>query len=164
MEDWAPIKEFPGYSVSTRGRIRNDKTDRILTLRVNQDGVVYVGLMQDGRQRQRSVALLVATEWIPRPFGPMDTPINLNGDRYDNTVDNLQWRPRWFAVKYNQQFKHPYENPLMVPIRDVETGREYENSWVCALEHGLLEKDLVLSILNRTVVWPTLQKFEVIEV
>jgi hypothetical protein len=115
--------------------------------------------MQDGDQKHRSVALLVASAFIPRPSEPFDTPINLNGLRIDNNVDNLVWRPRWFAIKYNRQFKYPYENPIVAPVENVETGEVFENSWDCSKQHGLLEEDLVLSILNRTFVWPTYQQF-----
>ena len=159
MENWAPIREFPGYSVSTLGRVRRDSTGRILVLKVNQYGVVYVGLMGAYEQRQRGVALLVASTFIPRPRGPFDTPINLNGDRWDNRVENLTWRPRVFAVRYNQQFKDPYDFPITSPVRDLETGEEYSNSFDCAVQNGLLERDVVLSILNRTYTWPTYQLF-----
>lgn len=159
MEEWQPIRDFPGYSVSTLGRVRNDSTGRILVLKVNQYGVVYVGLMRAYTQCQRAVALLVANAFIPRPSAPFDTPINLNGDRWDNRVENLAWRPRVFAVRYNRQFKEPYDYPITSPVRDLETGVEYRNSFECAIENGLLERDVVLSIMNRTYSWPTYQLF-----
>jgi len=37
---WREIEDFPGYSVSNFGRVRNDLNDRILTLQRNQHGVV----------------------------------------------------------------------------------------------------------------------------
>ena len=74
--------------------------------------------------------------WSPKPFyremGPFDTPINLDGDRHNNRVENLTWRPRWFAIKYNQQFRHPYENPIPARIMDLKTGEVSENSFQCA--------------------------------
>ncbi len=163
MEEWKPVLDFPGYSISRSGELRKDSSGRILAYKVNQYGVIYVGLMREHRQHQRSLALLVASAFIPRPFGPMDTPIHLDGDRYNNSVDNLVWRPRWFAVFYNRQFKIPYDNPFLVPIVDLATDREYKDSFDCAKIHGLLERDVVLSILNRTYVWPTYQQFGVLE-
>ncbi len=163
MEEWMPILGFPDYSVSRSGKVRRDSSGRILSYKVNQYGVIYIGLMRQHRQHQRSLALLVASAFIPRPFGPMDTPIHLDGDRYNNNVENLVWRPRWFAVQYNRQFKDPYDNPIMVPIVDIENDQEYKDSFECAKTHGLLERDVVLSILNRTYVWPTYQQFGVLE-
>jgi NUMOD4 motif len=162
-ELWMPIENFPEYSVSSYGRIRADKTGRILALNENQFGLLQVGLMRDGIQHHRSVPLLVAKAFIPQPTGPFDTPINLDGDRHHNYVENLAWRPRWFAIKYNQQFRHPYENPIQAPLEDIKTGEVSENSTECAKRYGLLESDLVLSVLNRTYVWPTYQEFRIVQ-
>jgi hypothetical protein len=164
QENWKPIEHFLEYSVSDHGRIRADKSGRILSLSPNQFGVVQVGMMRDGEQRHRSVPLLVAKAFIPPPGGPFDTPINLDGDRFNNHVDNLAWRPRWFAIRYNQQFKPPHDGySIEEPVVDLKTGVVSENSFECAKQYGLLEKDLVLSILNRTYVWPTYQEFAVLD-
>lgn len=162
-EQWVPIEFFDDYSVSTFGRIRSDKSSRILSLSVNQFGVVHVGLMKEGTQYHRSVPLLVANAFIPQMSEPFDTPINLDGDRHNNHVDNLLWRPRWFAVKYNQQFRHPSVYHIENPIVDLKTGVVTANSFKCAKTYGLLEEDLVVSILNRTYVWPTYQEFGIVE-
>jgi hypothetical protein len=162
-ENWKLIRPFPGYSVSDWGRVRSDKSGRILSLSQNQFGLVYVGMVRNMIQYHRSVPLLVATAFIPEKRAPFDTPINLDGDRWNNHVDNLVWRPRWFAVKYNQQFKWPCANPIDRPIQDLKTGEVSENSYECAIRYGLLESDVVLSILNRTFVWPTYQQFAVLQ-
>lgn len=161
-EQWKTVDFFPEYSVSSYGRVRSDKSGRMLALSQNQFGLVHVGMMRDGLQRHRSVPLLVAKAFIPEPGGPFDTPINLDGDRYNNKVNNLVWRPRWFAIKYNQQFRHPYENSISSPIIDLKTELVSANSFECAKDYGLLEQDLVLSILNRTYVWPTYQEFGIL--
>ena len=132
-----------------------------MAMLLNQYGVVNVGLMSDGIQYKRSVALLVAQTFIPRPFGPFDTPINLNGSRLDNRVENLMWRPRWYAVKYNRQFEERFRHHIPYPIKDLKTGELTENSLACAMRYGLLEKDIVLAILNHTYVWPTYQMLDV---
>jgi NUMOD4 motif len=162
-EQWRSIENFPGYSVSNLGNVRTDKTGRILRLNENQFGLLQVGMMRDGTQYHRSVPLLVAKAFLPEPPEPFDTPINLNGDRHNNQVDNLAWRPRWFAIRYNQQFRYPYINPIMSPIIDLKTREVSENSRDCAMRYGLLEGDLVFSILNRTYVWPTYQEFGILE-
>jgi|SRR6185503_20785184 len=162
-ERWKKVRGFPDYSVSNTGLIRADKSGRILSLSVNQFGVPCVGMMNNGRQRHRSVTLLVAKAFLPTRRDAFDTPINLDGDRLNNHVANLAWRPRWFAVKYNQQFRHPYKHAIQEPVVDLKTGVINENSFECAKQYGLLEEDVVLSILNRTYVWPTYQEFGVYE-
>jgi hypothetical protein len=162
-EYWKIIELFPDYSVSDQGRVRNDKFGRILVLSENQYGVVQVGLMRDGVQHHRSMPLLVAKAFIEAPGGPFDTPINMDGNRHNNAVENLIWRPRWFAIKYNQQFRYPFEESIMEPIIDLSSNEISENSFECAKRYGLLEKDLVYSILHRTYVWPTYQEFGIFE-
>lgn len=162
-ERWKKIPGFPGYSVSNTGLIRSDKTDRYLSLSENQFGVLYVGLMKNGEQKHRSVPLLVAKAFLPTRKDAFDTPINLDGNRHNNHVENLAWRPRWFAIRYNQQFKHPYSYSINEPIEDIKTKEISESSFECARRYGLLEEDVVLSIINRTYVWPTYQEFRTID-
>lgn len=162
-EHWKTIDSFPEYSVSTLGRVRSDKSGRILALNENQFGVVQVGLMRKGVQYHRSVPLLVAKAFLAPESEPFDTPINLDGNRHNNRLENLLWRPRWFAIKYNRQFRYPYEHPIKAKIIELKTREVSENSFECAQKYGLLEQDLVLSILNRTYVWPTYQEFGILE-
>lgn len=160
MEEWKPVREFPEYSVSSEGRIRNDRTGRILALTMNQLGIVQVGFTQRGKYYKRAVAPLVAHAFIPRPMGPFDTPINLDGDRTNNFVENLMWRPRWFAVKYHKQFKKSNMRPTGYPVIDTKTGEIYTTEFDACVHNGLLLDDLHHAISNRTFVWPTYQIFD----
>lgn len=160
MEEWKQIREFPEYSVSNEGRIRNDRTSRILALTLNQLGIVQVGLTKQGKYYKRAVAPLVAHAFIPRKMGPFDTPINLDGDRTNNFVENLAWRPRWFAVKYHKQFKNPYLNRNALSVIDTKTGEIFTSEIDACIKYGLLLDDLRHAIHNRTYVWPTYQIFE----
>lgn len=161
-ENWKQVKGFPGYSVSDTGLIRSDRSERILSLSENQFGVVCVGMMKDGEQKHRSVPLLVIKAFNPHHRDAFDTPVNLDGDRHNNHIDNLVWRPRWFAIKYNRQFREPHPYPIREMIEDLKTGEISPNSFECAKRYGLLETDLILSIINRTYVWPTYQEFGVV--
>lgn len=161
MEKWKRIHDFPDYSVSSEGRVRNDGANRIMALTRNQQGIIQVGLTRDRTLYKRSVPVLVAHAFLPRAIGPFDTPIHIDGDRSNCGVDNLMWRPRWFAVMYHQQFHRRYPNSIGRPIIDVKTKEVCDNSFDCAVRYGLLEKDVVLSIANNTVVWPTMQQFQV---
>lgn len=164
MEIWREIDEFPGYSISSRGRVMNDDTDRLLALTRNQNGIVQVGLMRDGTQYKRSVAVLVANAFLSDADRPetFDTPINLDGDRMNNTVENLMWRPRHFAIKYHRQFKTDHIL-LKMTIEDEKTGTRYRNSRAAAMDNGLLERDVETAVNNGSYVWPTYQTFRVID-
>jgi hypothetical protein len=163
MEKWAPILDFPGYSVSNLGRVRRDQTGRILRPKVNQTGVAYVGLMREYDQRQRGLAKMVAYAFLKPQFEAFDTPINLDGNRLNCAVDNLMWRPRWFAVRYHQQFKddaYSISGLLNGSLRAIDTGELFDTPRAAACRYGLLERDIVLSVLNQTETWPSYMRFE----
>ncbi len=159
MEDWLPVEEFPGYVVSAQGGVRNTTTGKNMTQAVNQVGIPFVGLTRDRKQHRRAVSLLVAKSWIPeRPNESFTTPINLDGDKLNCDVSNLLWRPRWFAMKYTQQFTRKLR-AYSGPIEDTKSGEQFEDSWQAAMRYGLLDKEIYLSIVNHTFVWPTYQIF-----
>lgn len=162
-ERWLPIPQFPGYMISDWGRVLTEKSGRLLALSDNQYGVQCVGLMRNGEQKHRSVPRLVANAFLPQPTEVFNTPINLDGDRHNNHVSNLAWRPRWFAVKFNRQFRQPYPYPINAPIMDMQTRQVSPNSFEAAKRYGVLEQDIVMSIHERTVVWPTYQEFRIVE-
>lgn len=157
--NWILVEGFADYSVSNLGQVRRDESGYILLPQVNQYGGVFVGLMLDARQLFRSLPLLVAKAFITPPRPAYDTPINLDGDRFNCRVENLAWRPRAFARRYNQQFREHLFDTLDEPIQESATRKIFPNSWEAATYFGLLEKDVVLSILENTVTWPTFQRF-----
>lgn len=166
MEQWAPIPQFEAYSVSNLGRIRNEKYDRFVAITRTTGGLCMVGLSRGGKQHKRSLSHLVADAFVPRPTADtkseFNTPIHLDGDLLNNRMDNLMWRPRWYALKYAWQFREPKEG-LGSPVIELRTRELYITAWEAALAFGLLHLDLVISISNRTFVWPTFQEFRFIE-
>lgn len=163
MEEWASLESlgFPGYSISNMGEVRRDQTGRTLKLSANQYGVVRVGLMrrEDARQITMSVPRLVAIMFVQGRSVTFDTPINLNGNREDNRAENIVWRPRHFAVKFTHQFETLPEPLFTSKIYDVETTKQYENSREVATENGLLEEDIMKSVVNGSPCFPTWQIF-----
>jgi hypothetical protein len=161
-EEWRVIEEFPDYAVSSYGRVRNLVTDLIKTPTQNQQGTASVLLMRDHDQYRRSVSVLVASAFVEREQYNHNTPIHLDGDLTNHHPDNLRWRPRWFALKYHKQFKPGYFPAINEPIEDVVTKRQYRNSLEASMEHGLLDVEIFLAIVNRTVVFPTNQRFQLV--
>lgn len=160
--DWRPIDEFPGYSVNPLGQVRRNANQRLVAPRYNQYGVPYVGFMSNWRQHIRSLPRIVAVTFLPSPSEIFDTPIQIDGDRSNCRADNLMWRPRWYAVQFNNQFKERYENALDEPVRCVHDGARFPNSLAAACRYGLLEREVVLSILRKKPAWPTYQFFDLV--
>jgi hypothetical protein len=158
MDIWEPIKGFEGYSVSNYGLVRNDNTGRLLTVLKNQFNNRYVGLNKEGVQYRRSLPLLVANAFVPHPQPAFKALIHKDTDKANNRADNILWRPQWFAVKYWNQ-AHKGKIGSDVPVLELKHHELYPNSWEASLAFGLLETDLILSIVNRTFTWPTFQEF-----
>lgn len=158
--DWRPVQGFPGYSINPLGQVRRNANGNLLHARFNEYGVPYVGLMREWQQCIRSLPRLVALAFLDKPTEIFDTPIQLDGNPRNCSADNLMWRPRWYAVKYKRQFKERYPKQINEPVRSVHEGERFKNSFQAACRYGLLEEEVVLSILNRTPAWPTYQYFE----
>lgn len=161
MDEWIPLEGFPKYEINREGRVRHGRTERVVTPSLTQFGTAYVSLVRDSRrQLKRSLALLVAKTFIPRHYEYYDTPIQLDGDRLNCRVVNLKWRPRWFALQYHKQFKARYYYPVTRPIMNLATRESFREGMGACVAYGLLERDLHLSIVNRTVCWPLMQQFD----
>lgn len=162
MEEWVPVEGFDGYSVNKFGEVRLDHFDRLIHPHANQTNSVYVSLMRDGMQCQRSLAPIVAKAFLGKPVAPFDTPINLDGNRWNCAADNLMWRPRWFAIQYHRQFTiAPYRNPIKSPVKARGEREVFPDSFSAAMRYGLLERDVVMSIYNNTYAWPNYMVFEI---
>jgi hypothetical protein len=160
---WQHIPEFEDYAVNEYGEVLNLKFNRPMRPSPNQQGIAIVGLMYQGVQYKRSVARLVADLFMdPAPNPRFDTPIQLDGNRFNCAVDNLMWRPLHFAIKYHQQF---YNNRrgFEVPVIETNTRETFATSWEAAVLYGLIDRDILYAYINRTVVFPTGQHFEPIE-
>src|SRR5437764_79087 len=127
-DDWLPVEGFPGYSVNPLGQVMRNSTGRLLEPRLNQYEVAYVGLMREWQQCIRSLPRLVARAFLPPPSDIFDTPIQLDGDPFNCRVDNLMWRPRWYAILYKRQFHERYGNPIRGRVRSVSDAEIFQNS------------------------------------
>ena len=157
-----PLREYPGYSISNLGQVRNDKRSTILSIVLLQSKHTYVCLMKNGVQVKRSISKLVSESFVPIPehrvASTFTTPIHLDGDLTNCHADNLMWRPRWFAMKYTRQFQ--LKLPIAAPVRDIQSREVFKDLWPLVMTYGLLYLDIILSAANMTYVFPTMQTFE----
>lgn len=162
-ETWEDLEDFPGYAVSTHGRVMNKSTEMIKVASENQQGILSVNLIRDHIQNRRSVALLVAGTFLPVPANPrFDTPIHLDGNRFNCRADNLDWRPLWFARKYHSQFHEPVRDDWRGVVEIVETGEVFDDVRACSTKYGLLEKEIINSAHTSTPVFPHMYTFRLV--
>lgn len=102
-EQWKIIGgDYAVYSVSTLGRVRNNKTQRIMKCKINKGthGYVHVGLINNTTKKQKVflVHRLIAQVFIPNPD---NKPIvnHINHIRHDNRLINLEWATNSENVK-----------------------------------------------------------------
>lgn len=159
-EQWLPLKEFPGYSVSNFGQVMNDHRESLVKTSLTGNGVAKVGLMRDGKQHTRSLKILVANEFMPQEDPLFNTLINLDGNTSNNRVDNLMWRPRWFAWKYHRQMEFVNVYSGVGPVQDAKTKEVYEDVVEAAMLNGLLFEEIQMAIVDMIPVFPTWHLFE----
>lgn len=149
-EEWRPLAPmgYPQYHVSSLGRVSKvldaNGATRIVPISINQKGHRFVPLRTaTGKMNQRVVNKLVATSFLkPEDRHIMQSVIHLDGDRGNLRVENLCWRPRWFAPKFFKQFTIPHDFPEDGPIRDTTLDRLYPNVAAVAHKYGVLMENV----------------------
>ena len=102
METWKQIAGWP-YSVSDQGRVRNDRTGRILKPGTNPGGYKVVRLSQHCAPQSFAVHHLVLEAFKgPRPPGYESR--HINGKSGDNRSANLCWGTR--GQNHDDQYTH----------------------------------------------------------
>lgn len=93
-EEWRPVPDWPGYQVSSVGRVLSLKRGEPLLMTMYLvRGYRRVSLSKPGGRRLAGVHSLVAAAFIgPRPDGLEIR--HLNGDPLDNVVTNLTYGTR----------------------------------------------------------------------
>ena len=90
QETWIKVKGFDLYSVSDQGKIRNDKTKRLLKGGLDSDGYPQLILCKNGSRYNRKVHRIVAESFIPNPDNKPQVN-HIDGNKQNNSVSNLEW-------------------------------------------------------------------------
>ncbi|WP_206107767.1 NUMOD4 motif-containing HNH endonuclease [Paludisphaera rhizosphaerae] len=90
VETWKPIPSAPGYSASSEGQIRNDKSGRILRPTKTPYGYLQVGPKSPGVSPSCLVHRLVAEAFLGECPEGLEVD-HKNGVRSDNRASNLQY-------------------------------------------------------------------------
>lgn len=100
MERWKTINRYPGYEVSTEGRVRKIGAMRERRPVRLKNGYASVMFYQNKKYYLEYVHRLVAEAFLPREFG--ETQVNhKDADRGNNRVENLEWCDALYNVQYS---------------------------------------------------------------
>lgn len=165
MEETKPIEGFPEYVIDRAGTVYTVASGLRRKPSKTREGALKVTLYREGRPYTKSLSLLVAKAWLYNDFDPdiFDTPIHLDNDQSNNHVDNLAWRPRWFAIKYQRQYWNEEYRFSRVKVQDVKTGERYEGLMDVCQKYGYLYMDVIRSCTKHDEVFPTWRKFRFID-
>lgn len=114
MEIFKTIKEYPDYSVSNYGNVRNDSNQRILSPSKKTNGYMQINLKtRDGRRKKEYVHRLVALAFVPNPDG-LPQVNHIDRIRDNNVSENLEWVTAAENIR---------KSSLCTPIRVLRTDR-----------------------------------------
>jgi len=100
---WKVIEDYPNYSVSDDGEVRNDKTGKILKHAIREDGYHRIML---GR-KMHCVHRLVALHYVENPNVKHFTIIDHIDGQIDNNVStNLRWCNRYLNDLNTKVYKN----------------------------------------------------------
>lgn len=167
-EVWVRIPEFPDYEISNLGRVGNIRRGHIMQTSLTNFGHVKITLKSEYSDARftRSVATLVAEAFVDKPESNQvcDHVIILDGDFSNIVVDNLAWRPKWFAWKYTHQLKthQPiYYHNLIVHNKTID--RYYDSVVDAGMMEGMLFDDIWRSTYTAAKLFPYGYTFEISE-
>lgn len=128
MEEWRKIVDYPNYSVSNLGNVRNDKTGLLLKASVKRGGYYGIRLSKNSIKEDFLIHHLVANHFLENPE---NKPIidHIDRNRTNNCLDNLRWITRSgngrnrtkqqgiYSSKYSGVYFHQPTNKYLAQIR-----------------------------------------------
>ena len=136
-EVWKIIEQFPNYSVSNFGRVKRNKTGRILKYGRDKSGYLQVHLHNNPISKVLKVHKLVAVNFISNPNGYTEV------DHIDTIVENNNSNNlRWITHTQNQnnpitriKLKNVCDSIRIVrPILQYDLDNILVNEWSSAKE------------------------------
>lgn len=140
-EIWKEIQGFEGlYAVSSKGRVKNIETGKVLKNRSNNHGYPYVALPKgDGKSKNMLLHKLVAEAFIPNPLN-LPQVDHVDENKGNNDVSNL----RWVTASENRvHSNHQHSCKINQYTLDGELVKEWESSKQIERELGYSQGNII---------------------
>jgi hypothetical protein len=102
-EIWKIISNAPNYSISNLGRVKNNKTNYILSTSKSEAYERVSLTCIDGKRHTKRVHRLVLEAFDPRPDMTNLVVNHKDGDHFNNKLENLEWTTQSENVRITWQ-------------------------------------------------------------
>ena len=128
MELWQTIPDYPTYEVSSNGRVRNKKTDKILKPS-DVKGYRRVVLCDELGHHPKTVHRLVADTFYDGDHSGLEVN-HIDGNKSNNFIANLEWCTS--SENRRHAFRTGLQKPRQKKVIIVETGEIFDSIAECA--------------------------------
>ena len=125
---WKTINEYPNYSVSHTGEIKNNTTDRILKFYV-RNGYKSVTLSKKNVKKTFNIHNIVAETFLKKPEKEKFVVNHKNENKLDNNLDNLEYISYRENTMYSMTSSRT-KNTNMFNLEDFKDIPSYTNYMV----------------------------------
>ena len=154
MEEWRKIPGWDHLSVSSCGRVRNDRTGKILTPASERGNYKKITVNKNGKAHRISIHRAVCLAFIPNPEGK-ETVNHKNGIHDDNRVENLEWMTQRennqhkydvLGFRMSKQGRESLARKRMKKVIRLEDGKIYDSMTEAAEDVGTVLSNISLAI------------------
>lgn len=148
MEElWKKIEGHETYSVSTHGRVRNDKTGRILKPTTGTNNFIVVNLRTNGRTYCKMVHTLVAKSFLENPDPIVLTDVHhKDTNKSNNHLNNLEYVTHKQNIYFSASIKSAYIKYVTKELNNLLNDKTTDEN-ISTVAHDLL--DLFDAYFNR---------------
>lgn len=135
------IEAFPLYEISTYGRLRKIKTNRILNCECKKHRYIRVNLNNGKKLQTVAIHRLVAMAFIPNPENKSDVN-HMDRNTRNNNLQNLQWCTKsenvqhMYKTGYTKDVKIKWK-AILLRDEDKNVVKRFERSLDVQNEYGL---------------------------
>lgn len=141
-EIWKPIQGFEGlYAVSSKGRVMNLKSGKVMKNNINPNGYAFVALYKGDNTKPKAVTVhkLVATAFIENTDNLPEVN-HIDENKINNDVTNLEWVSASQNQRHSAHTKSCRINQLTL---DGEFIRTWESSEQIKRELGFNQGNII---------------------
>lgn len=140
---WKQIKDFPMYSVSDEGQVKNNKTQRILSAAYNQDGYAIVQLWKDKKPSMKRIHRLVLETFCPIENSELFEVNHLDRNIKNNFLQNLEWCSSSQNILHRDKEDNPNKKTKKVQVEFLDGTIKVFNSLTDCAEYFNVTKSTI---------------------